>query len=553
MFSRFFHKARNFQITDGSFNQVQGDQHNHNYTTTIVQAKEEEPSEFDEYFKVKLGRILKLRDVGSSAYPRQWDDGRRGWGEKGKPRSDKTICTARVLEQPGMVFTMLQYSGPDAHRAFLEDFRMLSNTLTSNASQIYGYSKSSIPSLILHNDLAPVSQFNSNIGVLGGRYFSSVQLGCESVNELWIDTGRGMICRGPPVPGPAFGYIIRRYFGESDVPLTTDLLQSDVLLRFAASLKLKEVDRDVIRFASPSSSADPSVRVSQPTVISKLTNTPIAVANNVWENGRFSNLSGRKVLRNGLTRFTLTGYPQHILLEWNGKTEHAWMSQAWRVFHNRGIALEDDLNVYYLVCPSAKLDSEWLKPSEVQLKRQSQQPIYLFVRPPPSDFNYNHHKTSSLYYWSFHEDGRSPLSPDTCRGLGLPAELVYRHSSYATSWFNKDYKRIHQYQLLRGFDPSTTDFARHLEYDGNLFQPVNDSDRFQIHRGSPPESRSSTPTPDIWKESEDSAVIEPILGSTTSGTRLGDTGFWSPAFRPSPAEVSSELATTTEAFDLDID
>ncbi|KAK1233422.1 hypothetical protein PQX77_003418 [Marasmius sp. AFHP31] len=383
MLSRFFHKARNFQITGGSFNHVQGDQHNHNYTTTIVQAKEEEPSEFDEYFKVKLGGILKLRDVGSSAYPRQWDDGRREWG-RGRT----------------------SYSGPDAHRAFLEDFRMLSGTLTSNVSQIYGYSKSSIPSLLLYHNLAPASR-------------------------LWAD--------------------------------------------------------------------------------------------------------------------------QHISLEWNGKTEHAWMSQAWRVFHNRGIALEDDLNVYYLVCPSAKLDSEWLKPSEVQLKRQSQQPIYLFVRPPPSDFNYNHHKTSSLYYWSFHEDGRSPLSPDTCRGLGLPAELVYRHSSYATSWFNKDYKRIHQYQLLRGFDPSTTDFARHLEYDGNLFQPVNDSDRFQIHRGSPPESRSSTPTPDIWKESEDSAVIEPILASTTSGTRLGHTGFSSPAFRPSPAEVSSELATTTGALDLDVD
>ncbi|KAK1233425.1 hypothetical protein PQX77_003421, partial [Marasmius sp. AFHP31] len=75
MSSQFFHKARNLRITGGSFNQVQGDQYNNNYMTTIVQAKEEEPSEFDEYFKVKLGGILKLRDVGSSAYPRRWDDG----------------------------------------------------------------------------------------------------------------------------------------------------------------------------------------------------------------------------------------------------------------------------------------------------------------------------------------------------------------------------------------------------------------------------------------------------------------------------------------------
>ncbi|KAK1234109.1 hypothetical protein PQX77_002694, partial [Marasmius sp. AFHP31] len=153
MFSQFFHKARNLQITGGSFNHVQGDQYN-NYTTTIVQAKEEESSEFDEYFKVKLGGILKLRDVGSSAYPQRWDDG------------------SRVLEQPEMVFTMLQYSGPDAHRAFLEDFRMLSSTLTSNVSQIYGYSKSKIPSLVLYNDLAPVSQLEGKLGFLGVSYLT---------------------------------------------------------------------------------------------------------------------------------------------------------------------------------------------------------------------------------------------------------------------------------------------------------------------------------------------------------------------------------------------
>ncbi|KAK1216532.1 hypothetical protein PQX77_020827 [Marasmius sp. AFHP31] len=538
MSSRFFHKARNFQITGGSFNQVQGDQYN--YTTTVVQAKEGEPSEFDEYFKVKLGGIFKLRDVGSSAYPRRWDDG---------------IGGTKVLEQPGMVFTMLQYSGPDAHRAFLEDFRMLSGTLTSNVSQIYGYSKSSIPSLILYNDLAPASQLIKDNLDLGVMYLLSLaeQLGCEWTDELWIDNGRGKICRGPPEPEFGMGYAPVRYFGKSDVPLTADLLQIDVLLRFLASLKSKGVDRHVIHLTSHPPWIDPSVRVSQPTVISKLTNTPIAVApNNAWSESTWgSRLSDRKMLENGLTRFILTHNSQHFSLHCNGNVDGTWKSQAWRIFHNRGITLEDDLSVYHLIYPHATLKLSFVNPSKAQLERQSQQPIFLFVRPPPSDpINRN---TTSLHYWSFHEDGRSPLSPDTCRSLGLAIELEFDHKLSASSWSNKDYKRIHQYQLLRGFDPSTTDFARHLERDGNLFQPVNDSDRFQIHRGSPPESRSSTPTPDIWKESEDSAVIEPILASTTSGTRLGDTGFWSPAFRPSPAEVSSELATATGALDLDVD
>ncbi|KAK1216533.1 hypothetical protein PQX77_020828 [Marasmius sp. AFHP31] len=557
MLSRFFHKARNFQITGGSFNHVQGDQHNHNYTTTIAQAKEEEPSEFDEYFKVKLGGIFKLRDVGSTAYPRRWDDGRREWVQEGELRSDRTICTAKVLEQPGMVFTMLQYSGPDAHRAFLEDFRMLSSTLTSDVSQIYGYSKSSIPSLILYSDLAPASQFKGDIGVLGVLYLCSlaVQLGCRNVDELWIDNGRGMICRGPPGPGFVMPYIPACYFGESDVPLTTDLLQEDVLLRFAASLKSKEVDHDVIRFASLSSRADASVCVSQPTVISKLTNTPIAVAtNNAWES--FNNtLSDRKVLENGLTRFTLASNPRDILLKWNWTTNRAWMSQAWRVFHNRGISLEDDLSIYDLVYPEATLWSRSVEPSEAQLNQQSQQPIYLFVHPPPSDLNVNrdYHITSSLHHWSFHEDGCPPLSPDTCRGLGLSNELKYDSDFTAFFWPSEEYQRIHQYQVLRGFDPSTTDFARHLGCDDNFFQSVNDSVRFEIHQEHSPESRSSTSASDILGEFEYLALVEQTTTSETSATRLGSTSSWSPVFLPSATEVSSELVTTVDTPDVDVD
>ncbi|KAK1227906.1 hypothetical protein PQX77_009074 [Marasmius sp. AFHP31] len=528
MLSWFFHKARNFQITGGSFNHVQGDQHNNNYTTTIVQAKEEEPSEFDEYFKVKLGGIFKLRDVGSSAYPRRWDDGRREWWEEGKPRSDKTIFMARVLEQPGMVFTMLQYSGPDAHRAFLEDFRMLSSTLTSNVSQTYGYSKSKIPSLILYNDLAPASQLEGKLGFWGSVYLCSVaaQLGCKSGDELWIDNGRGIFCRGPAF---GMGYMVGRHFGELDVPLTADLLQIDVLLRFLASLKSWKVDRDIILFPSPSSWVDGPVQVSQPTVISKLKSA------------------------------------QKWVDQCNGNAKDTWKSQAWRIFHNRGITLEDDLSIYYLVYPYAMLSS-FIKPSEAQLKRQwsrpvepseaqlnqqSQQPIFLFVRPPPS--NPINRNTTSLHHWSFHKDGCSPLSPDTCYSLGLPTKLRYYSRNSANSWSNEDYQRIHQYQLLRGFDPSTTDFARHLGYDDNLFQSVNDSDRFEIHREYPPESRPSASAFDILGEFEDLAPVEQATTSEISGTRLGSTSFWSPVFLPSATEVSSEVVTVVDAPDVDVD
>ncbi|KAK1234749.1 hypothetical protein PQX77_002043 [Marasmius sp. AFHP31] len=360
MLSGFFHKARNLRITGGNFNQVQRDQYNNYNYTTIFQAREEEVTEFDEYYRVKRGALLKLKDIGHSTSPRRWVDGDGNeWEEEG-PRVDRTICTARVLEQPGMVFTVVQYSGPDARRAFEDDFRMLSRILNSTASQIYGYTKSEIPSLILYNEMIPAAHLDE--GGLGHIYLGSIvrQLGCVlgnwgTSNELWMDCGRGVFCRGPP--GPA-SLALLGGFRIGDIPLEADFLREDVLLRFLASLKSKEVDHDVIwQLTSGLRRLWPqSRRVSQPTVISRLTNTPIAVADNTW-GIRHGNLSDVKSLENGLTRFTLTHPPQYISLQWNCNADEDWMSQAWNIFGACGISLEDGLSVYELVFPDASLES----------------------------------------------------------------------------------------------------------------------------------------------------------------------------------------------------
>ncbi|KAK1233605.1 hypothetical protein PQX77_003232 [Marasmius sp. AFHP31] len=557
MLSGFFHKARNLRITGGNFSQVQGDQYNY---TTIFQAKEEELGEFDEYFKVKRGALLKLKDIGCFTYPRRWDDGDRRWWEEGQPRVDTTICTARVLEQPGMVFTVVQYSGPDARRAFEDDFRMLSRILTSTVSQIYGYTKSEVPSLILYNELIPAAHLR--VGELGDIYLGNIarQLGCETdilttTNELWMDCGRGAFCRGPP--GPAWaGWSC---FRIGDIPLEADFLREDVLLRFLASVKSKEVDHDVIWHLKPRGwwrLWPPSRRVSQPTVISTLTNTPIAVANNTWSSSRHSNLSDVKSLENGLTRFTLTHPPRYISLRRNCNADEAWMSQAWNIFGARGISLEDDLSVYKLVSPAALLESivPGAEYSEAQREQQFQQPIYLFVRQPPSDLPRDC-ETSSLHHWSFHKDGRSPLSHEACRSLGLPIKLVFRHldsDCFAAS--DNAYKGLHQYQLNRGFDPSTTDFARHLGHV-IIFRPVDDSNRFEIQQEPPFESESSTPTSDV-SDIEDLAYSgSPTAGYATSGGQHGPTSFWSPIYLPFPLEVTSESGPTmeTETLDGDVD
>ncbi|KAJ8094818.1 hypothetical protein PM082_010030 [Marasmius tenuissimus] len=165
MFSQFFRKAKHTTITSGSgsFSHVEGDQFNH--STTIVQAEEKERSELDEYFYVKRGAIFRLRNIGINQYPRSWDDGDRRRFlicEEDRVRADRQICAAELVDRPGRVFTVVEYRGPDAKKAFEKDLATLMSELTANTSQMYGYNLSAIPSILLYNELVPAAQVNQD-------------------------------------------------------------------------------------------------------------------------------------------------------------------------------------------------------------------------------------------------------------------------------------------------------------------------------------------------------------------------------------------------------
>jgi len=113
-----------------------------------------------------------------------------------------------------------------------------------------------------------------------------------------MDTGRGMFCRGPS--GPYLGLPPMR-LKTNVLPLTANLVQEDVLLCFLATRKSKTVDRDVIRGIGLNQWDVDARHVSEPTITSESTNTPIAIANSTWNTGS-SDLLGRCWLENGLTR-----------------------------------------------------------------------------------------------------------------------------------------------------------------------------------------------------------------------------------------------------------
>ncbi|KAK1221490.1 hypothetical protein PQX77_015696 [Marasmius sp. AFHP31] len=504
--STFLPNAQNTSISGGVFSHVQGNQYNDytgraktkmvtlppgdgrivanqgpnspststmvvhvkgNQVNQIVQREEKERTEFDDYRNVKSGDFYRLEDVCVTKYRQEpW-----GWHGPGR-KVDKTICAVEVIGTEGR-FTSVTYRGPDARRAFKKDFRKFSRARSS--AQVFAVDVGTVPSLLFWHGLLPISHFERNSGWLGGLYVYNLcrKLNCEE-EELWVDSGRGVFCQGPKGPLSNIGWILEKVEVEK-LPLTAEMLQEDVFLRFLASLKSREADWLFLRAMWwDDYDDDEGVPESfdQPTIFSTLTKTPIAVTNNIWTNGR--GLTERKALENGLTRFRLEEDGSGLSLRLNEKAGEAWLSQSLSIFQSCGISLDDDLSVYELVYRDAFLDGD-LDKSPPRSHRRRQQPIYLFVYLPLPDLSEG--KTSRLHFWSFHKHGQHRLSPESCLDFGLPIELKFLHR-YDFSRKINTYKLIHQYQLLRGFDPTTTDFAQHLGYDAYIFQPIHYSDRF---------------------------------------------------------------------------
>ncbi|KAK1218579.1 hypothetical protein PQX77_018732 [Marasmius sp. AFHP31] len=509
--STFFPDAQNITVTGGVISHVEGDQHNYyrqrisqaskastssspltnalgpitqstsssTATTTvqingnqynqIIQREEKAHTEFDDFRSVKRGDIYRIRNICQvlgHCKGHQW------WEECQCPREViKTFCTAKLIGVEGE-FTTVNYSGRDAQKVFKEEFLKLSRIQFAEASQVFAIANGTIPSMVLWHNLIPLVQFRGQVGQLGLRYLQSlsIQWDCEH-EELWIDSSRGVICHGPKGPHSKISEIGLIFKG---LPATAELLQEEVLVRFLASPKSKEADDAFMTGMNYTWNVEEVLeRVDRPTIFSALTKTPIAVANNIWTS-REDNLVERTCLENGWTRFRLDG-DGSLSLDLSRDVPKAWLLQTSSVFHARGVLLEDDLEDVYLIYPNGWLGGYVdVSPSKCQL---GQQPIFLFVYPPPPNLPCG--QTPSFHHWSFQEDGHYQISPESCRNLGLPVGLYYHNlGCYSLSWPTDCYRSLHQYQIARGFDPTTADFTRYLGY-GNTFQPLNVSDRFE--------------------------------------------------------------------------
>ncbi|THV03765.1 hypothetical protein K435DRAFT_962266 [Dendrothele bispora CBS 962.96] len=66
---------------------------------------------------------------------------------------------------------------------------------------------------------------------------------------------------------------------------------------------------------------------------------------------------------------------------------------------------------------------------------------------------------NNLYYWSFNPDGSCPLSKKATEVLGLP-ELIPKAWLWLEKFEDYQYEATKQFQLFRGYNPSTQEFAQ---------------------------------------------------------------------------------------------
>ncbi|KAF9254349.1 hypothetical protein L218DRAFT_1009812 [Marasmius fiardii PR-910] len=122
-----FVNSSGFKIEGGAYNNVYGSQFISN-TIQVVQRQEKEHTVYDEFYNIQRGAVYCLQDVHCEEYPRRWDIGIRKWSEEGQLRVDRMISIATIYpHMEGSKFTVVAYNGPEANKAWTEDFQLFSN------------------------------------------------------------------------------------------------------------------------------------------------------------------------------------------------------------------------------------------------------------------------------------------------------------------------------------------------------------------------------------------------------------------------------------------
>ncbi|KAF9263816.1 hypothetical protein L218DRAFT_987433 [Marasmius fiardii PR-910] len=490
-----FNGAHEVSIQTATINSIHGNQANTFYNQ-IVERKEREYTKYDEYHSLISGDVYRLQEVHREVFsPRILNRNGEMFCQKAC-KAGTMVCHAEIRGRRG--FTAVYYQGQDAKKLWEEDFQQFTEEVEMKNIQLFGINRhSKIPFLIFYGELIPLAHIAHRIkGCLSIPYLWTLveNWNCQR-SQLWINPDTGALISG--VPGPHIEWLwgtSRLSFCFGTLRPHVEFLQNhDVLWHYLSQLPLQwTFDNAIVKvlvnaYRNLSLIAAPNVLCPnqlRPMVFSTLTNSTLAIGHILAVQRTLSACNGSSghyyfpeiIMSDGTVRFELAKLGSHnftLFCDWN--TSHTnWLLEATSVFHQLGVSLDEDLSQFRQIdCSEIKF--QW---------RQQLPPIYLFILPDlplhsitqSSSFISQWHGwtfVSQLHYWSLDPNGQTSIPGDICRCLGLPTQLIlYNWKMYQHSYSTEAYKNIHQWQVSRGFDPRTADFACYMTGLGPVFEVI---------------------------------------------------------------------------------
>ncbi|KAF9257159.1 hypothetical protein L218DRAFT_936087 [Marasmius fiardii PR-910] len=517
-----FNNSSSPRFTSGTFSIVHGNQYNHTYypeqdSSALCPDREEwRLKMYREYDRVPAGRIKILRTVAENGVRRdEYEENvyDLGWRESlNRSRAYRVIyLTCLVNERlQSPPFLTVAYTGRDAHKVFKQDCLAFSRIRHTNIMQLRGFNDSDTPMILFHDEHLPVQHVIQQQDYQSLRllqcYLSlqatKVKLHTRQwrqtepkasyfCDNVWVQPRTGGICFGPKGPPTKFFPLSSTTAWElerhPDLPvLPTATYNTKCLLEF-----LVKHSSDNFFLECLDNLVNASVYRAERYVppwchVWGPFDRHIANFGAHWTyQARHANSVEeifKPITEDGARRFTVTSItPLHELWFWfefkmNHKpyfdTSMGWLSQACSIFSTLNIPKDEwsgcGLTPFiYLELNPAPFDDRHNEASDKAFIHLDD-PYYLFLIPPPRfpdgypDIN-TWKSGKHLYYWSTDPDGQSIMPESQRLSLRLPSFIPDAWVTWYT-WTSDIYDTIWAWQEMKGFDPTTTDFARSLGY-----------------------------------------------------------------------------------------
>ncbi|ESK93196.1 hypothetical protein Moror_14640 [Moniliophthora roreri MCA 2997] len=546
-----FNEAQDISISGNVTNVAHRDQYNGATTiiNRIVHAKRpgrtvvkrgrkrhDIDSEYDQYREIICGDIYKIELLSSEArQDREWKDGKL----VSTHLYQRTIHQARVYGDD-RVLTAISYHGRDAKKIWKEEFMKCSQANDPAVLlQLFAINRSKVPTLLFYDEWLPLGHLQSKMeGTFWEKYYLRVYTRVwwyklkpnARGSKIWLNSRTGRISSGPD--GPFAGIEFPRvWYNCEDMPSAMEMATADTCVRFFNQTGAGNLDFDVLQYArrrysstwpksllgidSPDGHAcsfwsrstcwrrwsfcggdevrDFIDKLRLDTVYSGAQLDKIAVLKEglaytwcCWEDPP----SDQTLTDSGLTQFQFNvGFRSEYRsnIQFINKLGGAWLSQVHGLdWFTSGLesCFIPHLDFYLRLKP---------RPKQFGVSDLETLPVvYLFLRPPPLCLADIDSWLSQESFWSFDKNGTSKIPETECERLGLPYVTSHYAGITLHTWPKYVYDGLHAWQVARGFDPATADFARSLGLP--ILEPA--ITRFESVVEEDPLTCSSPPEPD---------------------------------------------------------